>query len=247
MINAGWTAAYKGVKLCKSSVMVDKGDWLALMKKEVPTSTYTDLTNNSYQWSIRDSTNCFPTDGGADEHSCCARSIYTIQTFESCQQLCIDTVGCDGITISNGKNRRCYLRHNLVLDNCVSSSGWTSAKITELETEFFTVSGDCDIAGDCVSSKNYPSSHGHDESCAVTMKKSASVSMSLDFELETCCDHLRIRGKDVESVTEIPSSLNAGERFTWSTDESIARKGWRICFSDPSAGRRRLIVRETSQ
>jgi len=125
----------------------------------------------------------------------------------------------------------------------VDKGDWLTRMKFSKETEFFTVSGDCDIAGDCVSSKNYPSPHGHDESCAVTMKKAASVSMSLDFEVETCCDHLSIRGEDVESVTEIPSSLNAGERFTWSTDASIARKGWRICFS----GRRRLIARETSQ
>ena len=98
-----------------------------------------DLTN--YQWVIRDSTNCYPTENGADDHSCCARSIYTIETFESCQQLCIDTVGCNGITIGDSLDncvsndlvgcRRCYLRHNIVLDNCDFFLGWTSAKVTE--------------------------------------------------------------------------------------------------------------------
>merc|ERR1711972_266003 len=91
--------------------------------------------DNGYQWSVQDSTNCYPSSNGADEHSCCPRSSYTIQTFESCQKLCIDTPGCDGITISDAAPRKCYLRHNLVLNNCVSNSaGWTSAKVSESDS-----------------------------------------------------------------------------------------------------------------
>merc|ERR1719510_822535 len=32
MINAGWTQAFSGVKICLSNVMADKGDWLTRMK-----------------------------------------------------------------------------------------------------------------------------------------------------------------------------------------------------------------------
>ena len=65
------------------------------------------------------------------------------------------------------------------------------------------------------------------------MLRDAEVSVGSIFTLETCCDHLMIRGVDVEQSGSVPSTLNAGESFTWSTDSSIAGYGWQLCFSDP--------------
>ena len=85
------------------------------------------------------------------------------------------------------------------------------------------MSGDCDIDGDCVSSSNYPNVHGNGESCSVTMLEDASVAVGSTFSLETCCDHLIIRGEDVEAANAVPTSLNAGETFSWSSDGSVSR------------------------
>ena len=93
--------------------------------------------------------------------------------------------------------------------------------------------GDCDIQGDCVSSNNYPNAHGNSESCTVTMLQDASVSVGGTFNLETCCDHLMIQGTDVESSDLVPTSLSAGEEFTWTTDGSVSLEGWQLCFATP--------------
>ena len=92
--------------------------------------------------------------------------------------------------------------------------------------------GECDTQGNCVSSKNYPRSHGNNERCTVTMIRDSSVSVGSTFTLETCCDHLLIGGVDVESSSSVPSSLRSGEQFTWSSDSSVTRSGWQLCFSD---------------
>ena len=93
------------------------------------------------------------------------------------------------------------------------------------------MSGDCDVQDDCVSSSNYPSPHGNQESCSITMLQDASVSVGSTFDLETCCDHLMIRDVDVEFASAVPPSLNAGEIFSWTSDGSVAGNGWQLCFA----------------
>jgi hypothetical protein len=99
-------------------------------------------------------------------------------------------------------------------------------------SDYFTMTGSCDVRDDCVSSSNFPDVHGNDEACSITMQMDASVSVSDGFSLETCCDHLMIRGVDVESQDAVPRSLNAGETFSWSSDGSVTSPGWELCFSE---------------
>ena len=94
------------------------------------------------------------------------------------------------------------------------------------------MTGDCEVVNDCVQSSGYPVSHGNNEACSVTMLQDASVSVGSTFTLETCCDHLMIRGVDVEAAENVPSALSAGEQFSWSTDGSVTNGGWQICFSE---------------
>merc|ERR1712038_2002039 len=89
------------------------------------------------------------------------------------------------------------------------------------------------MGGDCVSSSNYPGRHGNRERCSVTMNQDASVTPGGTFNLETCCDNLVIGGVDVESANSVPRSLSAGDTFTWSSDGSVTREGWQLCFSNP--------------
>ena len=95
------------------------------------------------------------------------------------------------------------------------------------------MTGDCDTQGDCVSSANYPSAHGNSESCSVTMLLDASITVGSTFNLETCCDHLMIQGTDVEESSMVPEAISAGETFSWSSDGSVTREGWQLCFSEP--------------
>ena len=98
------------------------------------------------------------------------------------------------------------------------------------------MTGDCDVQGDCVSSNNYPSVHGNSESCSVTMLQDASITVGGTFSLETCCDHLMIRGEDVETSDTVPASLNEGETFSWTTDGSVTRYQNSSVFSNLSGG-----------
>merc|ERR1712080_518604 len=79
-----------------------------------------------------------------------------------------------------------------------------------------------------------PERHGNRESCSVTMNEDVSVIPGGTFNLETCCDHLMIGGVDVESANAVPGSLSAGDTFTWSSDFSVSREGWQLCFSNPT-------------
>ena len=96
------------------------------------------------------------------------------------------------------------------------------------------MTGDCDVAENCVSSNNYPNAHGNSESCSVTMLRNAIVAPGSTFSLETCCDHLMIEGVDVESSANVPDTLNAGQTFSWTSDHSVTRPGWQLCFSENS-------------
>ena len=98
------------------------------------------------------------------------------------------------------------------------------------ESNFFTMTGDCDVQGDCVSSNNYPNVHGNSESCSVTMLQDAGVVVGNTFNLEACCDNLMIGGVDVESSASVPGTLNAGDVFQWSSDFIVTREGWQLCF-----------------
>merc|ERR1719210_3130829 len=50
MINAGWTQAFRGVRICLSDVMVDKGDWLTRMKISSAVEAADYETVNTAQW-----------------------------------------------------------------------------------------------------------------------------------------------------------------------------------------------------
>jgi len=98
-------------------------------------------------------------------------------------------------------------------------------------SNYFTMTGDCDVVDDCVSSKNYPNLYGKKEECTVTMSKDALVTVGGTFNLENHYDHLMIRGIDIFLRLEVPSTFNQGESFSWSTDFSNNLQGWRFCFS----------------
>ena len=59
------------------------------------------------------------------------------------------------------------------------------------ENEYFIVEGDCEVAvTGCVNSPYYPAPHANEESCTITVKETGAYTLSDEFDIETCCDHL---------------------------------------------------------
>lgn len=116
------------------------------------------------------------------------------------------------------------------------------AKFTEDEMaigeagNIFTMTGDCDTQNNCVSSKNYPNSHGNHERCDVTINQDVTVFAGSTFEVETCCDKLLVKGNDIQSKDAVDeSSLIKGDTISWQSDSSVTSSGWQLCFESTAA------------
>jgi len=145
---------------------------------------------------------------------------------------CCDNLMIRKVNVKSASGMPKYLNSGETLmwntDSSVTHEGW---QFCFFATIYFTKTGDCDVVGDCVSSSNHPTSHGHNEQCTVTMIQDASVTVGSGFSLETCCDHLIIRGNYVKSPDAVPLTFNSGESFSWSSDHSVNKPGWQLCFS----------------
>jgi len=111
------------------------------------------------------------------------------------------------------------------------SSSMDSEKYAMSENGFFTMYGDCDVVGDCVSSSNYPANHGNNENCDITVLRDSSVSVT-SLSLESCCDHLSINGMSAGDATAVPTSMHGGSDIHFSSDFSVTMGGFQLCFSD---------------
>ena len=120
----------------------------------------------------------------------------------------------------------CYDCDEQLMQNCPGFGGQPSTSVGDL----FTMSGDCQVQANCVSSRNYPDEHTNNEYCEVTIMSDVAVIPGNVFSVETCCDTLMIDGRDVESVNSVPDVLTPGDRFTWTSDSSVTRSGWQLCF-----------------
>jgi len=56
------------------------------------------------------------------------------------------------------------------------------------------------------------------------------------FELENRYDILRVNGVAKWTASSIPQTLNSGSRIAWSSDGSVTKDGWKICFSANGGG-----------
>lgn len=104
-------------------------------------------------------------------------------------------------------------------------------------SDFATISGDCYFTEECISSLNFPSNYGNNEACTITMFRDAALEVSSSFEIESCCDSLRIGETDAKSIDDFPTTVSTGEVISWETDESISASGWEICFSSIASGK----------
>lgn len=131
-------------------------------------------------------------------------------------------------------------------DSSVPKMGWQlcfskpkpSTRGTIFSSDLFTFSGACDTYGDCVSSSRYPASYGNNQQCEINMLQNAKVTPQEPFDIEAGYDFLQYGSEstplaDYKSLTDstIPAMVKKGDTFEWSTDRSVAGKGWSLCFS----------------
>ena len=107
---------------------------------------------------------------------------------------------------------------------------------TTAGTDAFTVtSGSCLLDGlDCVTSPDFPSSHGVDEACSITVD-AAGYLTATTFHTETDYDTVTVDGT-VYSGTIGPSNqqVSSGASVAWSSDDwspSHIRGSWRLCYT----------------
>jgi len=101
-------------------------------------------------------------------------------------------------------------------------------------TDFFTMAADsdCTVNGNCVTSANWPSAHGNNEGCSITVDADSSVAVNSNFEIERNYDYLRVNDAAKWTAAEIPTSMSAGTTISWSSDGSVTKTGWELCFSE---------------
>jgi len=109
----------------------------------------------------------------------------------------------------------------------------TTTTAAPIVTDLFTLAGgsDCTVSENCVSTVNWPSAYGNDQECMLTITEDVTVAVDSNFELEARYDVLEINNVDIRTATSVPTSLADGSTIEWSTDRSVTRRGWQLCFS----------------
>merc|ERR1719188_2244451 len=85
----------------------------------------------------------------------------------------------------------------------------------------------CAADGNCVSSKNYPSSYGNSEQCTIQLSGSVAIQVEA-FSTESGYDFLTMGGSSYSGTSGPPSGTYTGS-ITWASDYSVTNSGWRIC------------------
>jgi len=87
----------------------------------------------------------------------------------------------------------------------------------------------CEMDGNCIQSRNHPSSYGNSEACTITV---FNVPLATEaFDTESRYDYLRAGGVGYSGSSGPPNGVYDGT-ITWSSDYSVTRSGWRLCRTD---------------
>merc|ERR1719222_597736 len=89
------------------------------------------------------------------------------------------------------------------------------------------VAGDgCETDGNCIQSKNHPSSYGNNEACTI---QAWNVDVTVEaFSTESGYDFLRVAGSSYSGSSGPESGTYSGT-ISWSSDYSVVQSGWRLC------------------
>ena len=97
-------------------------------------------------------------------------------------------------------------------------------------TTLTVLSGDCVSSQNCVTSGNFPSNYGNRERCSVATP--AGFICATSFHTESGFDKFIVSDTEYDGTSgpqDVP--VNAGDVLIWTTDSSVTRKGWEICWS----------------
>jgi len=114
-----------------------------------------------------------------------------------------------------------------------------NSELAEFFGEDVKGQGSCQIQGDCVSSRNFPSAHRNHESCELVINKNARLDFENVFELEAEFDFLKFNGVALTSRPSGGKAVSAGTSMTFTSDGSITQRGFKFCVRENS-GRRRV-------
>ena len=97
---------------------------------------------------------------------------------------------------------------------------------------FSTVSGQCTVEYDCISSANYPGDYSASDHCVICVEQSTELHL-LVFITEQDFDLLWVNGQSY-SYTEGPDGVEAEGQIGWTSDTQKTEKGWSICTDAPT-------------
>ena len=78
-------------------------------------------------------------------------------------------------------------------------------------------------------SENFPAAHGHSAECTFVIREDTSLVVNA-YDVEGHpWDYLTYNDNIVETQSDIPNTVNAGESFKWTSDTTDQLTGWQIC------------------
>merc|ERR1719195_91898 len=84
----------------------------------------------------------------------------------------------------------------------------------------------CTMTGNCIQSKNHPSSYGNNEACTISAYQAAITVEA--FNTESRYDFLTIGGTAYSGSSGPPSGTYSGD-ISWASDYSVVQSGWKLC------------------
>ena len=97
---------------------------------------------------------------------------------------------------------------------------------------FSTVSGQCTVECDCISSPNYPGDYSASDHCVICVEQGTALHV-LEFFTEQDYDFLWANGQSY-SYTEGPDGVEAEGQIEWTSDTQGTEKVWSICADAPT-------------
>ena len=92
--------------------------------------------------------------------------------------------------------------------------------------------GSCSIDRDgCATSPNYPLDYGSNQAC--TFQASGIFMKSVDFQTESGYDKLTVNTQTYSGNIG-PAAVHVTGSMSWTSDDSVQKRGWKICPTVPT-------------
>jgi len=160
----------------------------------------------------------------ANRQCVCGDSYGKYGTASTCQ--------CEGSYMGNWVN--CVYEVILETTNATTTTSTTTTPTTT--GGGWSVQGSCSIAGRCVTSANYPSEYGNSQACTMTALEAGTLRVEA-FYTELNYDFVLVGGLRYSGQQGPPQGVEIwpGDVFSWGSDGSVTRTGWKLCFAELEA------------